>query len=400
MASALGDQAYLIAILLWAKQTTESGTIVGIVMFAGGITGLLMPLGGVLADRLPRVKSLVILDALSGICVLVLAALFFTLPDHYSVLIPAVLTINFLRGICTALFHPVTNALLPDLVDEARLLRANAMLQTTLRITTLIGQSVSGLLFRLLGAPLLLLIDGVSFLISAFTEMFIREPPREECRESRKNLSLWQDLKAGFRFTGRMRGFRAYLLEASCANFFVAALFVSLPFYVEDVLQASSDWYGYLLGAMGLGAVLGGIIAGRFRQPGAARGTIHLVCIVCLNGSLLPLALARTPWAALPMIIVGWSCAGFHQVILTTLVQKRTPQSMRGRVFGLLTMIRTGLTPISIAIFGILIDRLKGQVTGILFWAGAAGLVIGLGALFHPGFRWFFTGDEKEITPD
>lgn len=395
--SELGNQAYVIAILLWAKQTTESGTIVGIVMFAGGITGLLMPLGGVLADRLPRVRSLVVLDCFSGLSVLVLAALFFSMPSSHPAMIPAVLVINFVRGVCTSLFHPVANALLPDLVEKRQLSNANSTLQTTLRIASLIGQGMSGLLFRLLGAPLLLLVDGVSFLISAFTELFIREPARIDRSDRQLRASIWQDLKAGFRFTGRMRGLRIYLVEASCANFFIAALFVCLPFYVEDVLGASEDWYGYLLGAMGLGAIIGGIIAGRFRQPGVFRGRVQLVCLVCLNGSLLPFSFARTPWVALAMVTVAWACAGFHQVILTTLVQTRTPQSMRGRVFGLLTMIRTGLMPISIAFFGMLIDKLEGDVTGVLFWAGAAGLAIGLCALLHPSFRWFFTGDEKEV---
>jgi predicted MFS family arabinose efflux permease len=74
---------------------------------------------------------------------------------------------------------------------------------------------------------------------------------------------------------------------------------VSLPFYVEDVLRVSVDWYGYLLEAMGIGAVIGGAVAGRFPSPGVVgRGTIQLVCTVVTSSCLLPLPLVRSPWAA------------------------------------------------------------------------------------------------------
>ena len=397
LVSAIGGQAYLIAILLWAKRTTESGTIVGIIMFAGSITSLLMPLGGVLADRMPRVRLLVIFDCISGLVVLALAGLFLRLPSDHSAMIPAVLAINFVRGVCTALFHPVANALIPDLVPKDSLSAANSAMQTTWRTATLIGQSVSGLLFRLLGAPLLLSIDGVSFLISAITELFIREPTIPKTSIGQGKLDLLRDLNEGVRFAARIRGFRAYLIEASCANFFIAALFVCLPFYVEDVLSASSDWYGYLLGAMGFGSIVGGIAAGRFRRPGAARGTLQLACVLCINGCMLPLAFVQSPWTALILIALAWGCVGFHQVLLTTLVQKRTPAEMRGRIFSLLTMIRMGMLPIGMAIFGMVIDWQDGQVREVLYWAGAAGLAIGLVAILHPGFRWFFVGDEAEI---
>lgn len=76
MVSAIGNQAYLIAVMLWTKEATESGTLVGIVLFAGGIASLWIPFGGVLADRFSRVRLLVWCDLLSGISVLILAGFF------------------------------------------------------------------------------------------------------------------------------------------------------------------------------------------------------------------------------------------------------------------------------------------------------------------------------------
>ena len=81
--SALGDQACLVAIMLWAKQATQSGTFVGAMLFAGGIAGLLMPLGGMLVDRYSRSRLLALLDAVSGMSVGGIAALvYFVTAQH------------------------------------------------------------------------------------------------------------------------------------------------------------------------------------------------------------------------------------------------------------------------------------------------------------------------------
>ena len=395
--SALGGQAYEVALVLWTKQATGSGAMVGAVLFTAGITSLLMPIGGVLADRFPRVRLLVVLDAFSGLCVLSLATLFFLLPDRHPALVPAVLVVSFLRSLGMSLFHPVTAALVPDLVPPESLNSANSALESAMRCTIVVGKSMGGLLFRLLGTPMLLLLDGVSFLISALSETFIREPAREDPHAAPRTLNVWRDLRDGFRYTGRVRGFRLYLFEASFANFCIAGLFVSLPFYVEDVLHASEDWYGYLLAAMGLGAMLGGLTARRFPTPGVPRGSIQIFCMGLLNACMLPLSFARTPWAALAILFVAWSCVGFHGVLLTTLVQRRTPREVRGRIFGLLSMIRIGLTPLGMAVFGVLIDHPSAGPTRILFWTGIAGLVTLTMATLFPAFRWFFMGDEVEV---
>lgn len=413
--SALGDQANFIAVMLRAEQSTKSAGVVGMIAFAGGVAGLLNPLGGVLADRYPRAKLLALFDAISGVCVLTLAFLFRQLSTEHRLLIPAVITIAVIRGVCMALFYPVEAALMPDLVPSESLSRANSLIETSFRVTALIGQGLAGVLFRILGAPLLLFFDGITFLLSTVSELFIQEPAREKPPAVRAG--ILSELREGVRYTGRVRGFRIYLFEASCANFCLAALTVSLPFYVEDVLRfapgwyelalismgvegvlkVSTDWYGYILGAMSFGAVGGGLIAGKFHTPGPQRGLLQIACLLYFSGILAPLALVRSPIVALVMLATAWVGVGFHQVILATLVQKRTPQHLRGRVFGLMAMLRNGLTPLGLAFFGFLIDAIGRDVKPVLFWAGIAGIVVLGISMTFADYRWFFTGDEHEV---
>ena len=84
----------MIATLLWTKRATESGIAVGMIMFAGSITSILMPLGGALADRMSRVRILVLLDCISGASVLGLALVFYFLSDDHPAIIPALLLVN------------------------------------------------------------------------------------------------------------------------------------------------------------------------------------------------------------------------------------------------------------------------------------------------------------------
>lgn len=335
---------------------------------------------------------------LTGLSVLILCGLFVVLGETSPWLVPAAVIMNFVRGTCLSIFHPVASAIVPDLVADQHLNRANSALQSAFRLTSLLGQSVGGVLFRLLGTPLLLLIDGLSFLLSAFSEWFIRELPAVPRPEPSHRRGVFNDLKAGLEFTGRIPGFRIYMAEASCVNFFMATIPVSLPFLVEDVYGVSVDWYGYLLAGMGFGAIAGSLLASAFPDPGVKRGSVHLVCLVILSSAMLPLSLARSPWTALGIVVCAWICVGFHQVVLSTLIQKRTPKHLRGRVSALLATIRFGLTPLGMALFGFLIDALGGRVVELLFWSGIAGLLTILWAVLYRDYRWFFTGDEREFA--
>lgn len=145
------------------------------------------------------------------------------------------------------------------------------------------------------------------------------------------------------------------------------------------------------------GAVAGGLIAGRFRTRGKLRGRLQVASLLYFSGILAPLAYVRSPLAALMLLATAWAGVGFHQVILATIVQKRSPQQLRGRVFGLMAMLRNGLTPLGLAFFGFLIDGLGGDVTPVLFWAGIAGIVVLVVSMTFADYRWFFTGDQREV---
>jgi len=134
---------------------------------------------------------------------------------------------------------------MPELIPPESLTSANSLLESTMRLTGLIGQGLGGLLFVSSARLSYCCGDGVSFLLSAVSELFIREPPRSHPVPHRTARPV-PFLKRRLPLHRQRTGFRIYLVEASFANFFLASLTVGLPYYVEDVLHASPDWYGYI----------------------------------------------------------------------------------------------------------------------------------------------------------
>ena len=170
--SAFGNAVYLITVTLLLKELTDSAFMLGLFQFLALAPGfLLSPLTGVVVDRLSRRSIIIGTDLYRGALMLLAAA---------ALAVPAlrsgwfVLTIAFLSGIGHALFVPAVHALLPALVQPAGLQTATALRAAGSQVGNLGGSAAGGALFALLGAPLVLVINGVSFLASAVQEMYIR----------------------------------------------------------------------------------------------------------------------------------------------------------------------------------------------------------------------------------
>jgi len=209
--SLLGTQVFYLTLMLWAREATGSTTLVGILMMVGGLATFLSPLGGTLADRYDRARVLVVLDLINGVLILSLVAAFLLFPERTSLLIGWLLAVQVLRGICAAFFHATVQALVPDIVSEDRLTTANSWLQSTFHVAQLVGHGAGGILFRILGAPILFLVDGVSFLLSAVSESFIRlpaGPPRREVSWKEDLGRFARETLEGLRYTPDLRGVR------------------------------------------------------------------------------------------------------------------------------------------------------------------------------------------------
>lgn len=395
--SQLGSQAFTIAMMFWLKHATGSATVMGVVMMASMIPMVVLsPIGGAIADRVSRRRVIIACDLASGVSVLSLAAVMFARPEATSLLIAWLLAVAVVGGIVRAFFMPAIKAAIPSIVPEERIAAANSLNEGSTEVSTLIGQGVGGVLFRVLGAPVLFLIDGVTYIVSAVSETFITIPQSlPERREPWRGVAraVRRELREGLSFVWAHRGMRNLMVAAAVMNFFAMPYFVLLPFYVEDSLRSAPDWYGYLLAVFGGGGIVGYSLAGSARLPGRARGAAMLFALLGVSACMAALGVAPTAWHALALMAIAGLFNGFFHVNTITLLQKGTPEELRGRVFGVLHTLVLGLAPVAMGLAGVAADALDQNVRLLFEVCGGVLLVTAGVAAASPRLRAFLADE-------
>lgn len=383
LVSRLGSQVYAIAMVLWIKDATGSATLMGLLMMVSAIPGVLLsPMGGAIADRFSRRMILVISDLTRGLAMLIVAALIYTMADSVNLLLTTLFVVAIITGTVTAFFRPAISAAIPDLVPKDRVVTANSLGQLSLQLSVFFGQGLGGTLFRLLGAPFLFLINGVSFLYASLSESLIKMPevaPKEELSLKEHWDAFVLDLKEGFRYAWNRPGLRELVFISAVINFFTIPAIVLLPFFVEDTLGVRVDWYGFILVSFGLGGLLGYLFAGVVRLPGRPRMYLMLAFMVGQSVLYGVLGFIPRPIFVVMLAIIAGFMGGYVTVNITTVLQLSTPSEIRGRVFGLLGMVAGGLTPIAMGLSGVVADALHQNIP--LIYAVSGGIMVLLSIL-------------------
>ena len=395
--SQIGSQAYAIAMMLWVKHETGSASLMGLLMMVSMIPFVILgPFAGTFADQFSRRKIIIFSDVLSGVPVLTLAFLMFYRPDDSELLIVCLFLVNVTLGILRSFFGPAISASIPDIVPREKVSAANSLNQSSVQISQFIGQGVGGYLFVILGAPLLFLIDGITYLFSAFSESFIRIPqkiPEKGSGWQDKFRKFKSDTMEGFRYVWGHAGIRALFFAAAFINFFAIPIVILLPFYVEDHLNATSDWYGYILAAFGLGTLIGYGIAGGAKISSHIRSKAVISALVLMSFCLPILSIMREPVFALFLMITIGALSGFFNINIYTLLQIAIPSEMRGRVFGLLITLTGGLTPISMGLSGVIADLVNQNIPLIYAVCGIITFSLTILTSFSKNFRIFLQSE-------
>jgi MFS family permease len=391
--SAIGSQISIIALVFWIKHEMDSAAIIGLVQMLASLPAVILgPVGGTFADRHSRRGIIIFSDIVSGLALLSLAALMFIAPDQQGVILLWLSTVFVITGLTAAFFTPAVTAAIPDLLPKDRVARGNSLTQLSLQVSVFLGQGLGGTLFRLLGAPVVFMINGITFLFSAASEAFIRIPqeiPEKSDQWQEQFREFKKDTLEGIRYMWSRRGLRELVLVSAAMGFFSMPVIVLLPFYVEDFLKATPDWYGFLAAAYGLGSVIGYVIAGWVRVSGKSRCRWMLGFIVLESAGHGLLGFVRDPFTALLLASLGGAAGGFVAVNILTLVQITTPSEIRGRLFGVLGTISGGLAPLAMGLGGVAADLLNRNVSLIYLVCGAAMTAIALPLLWNGRVREF-----------
>jgi MFS transporter, DHA3 family, macrolide efflux protein len=392
--SMLGSQAFSVAMIFWIKRQTDSATLLGLGMLSQWVPAILLgPFGGTLADRMSRRKLLILSDLVRGVAAVALGALVLMVPGRSGLILGWLLFLSAVMGVCDAFFRPAISASIPDLVPEAEVTRANSINRLALDVSTFLGQGSGGVLFRLIGPGVLFLTDGLTYFFSAVSEALVRFPPPPSAPKTagwrEAGADFWRELKAGLRYVAGRKGLRYLLFLAPLDSFFMITIVVLLPFYVEDFLHVTPDWYGFLVAAFGGGSFLGSIAAGATNLTGRRRTKAFLACATVFGAVALAFGFPRSPWLALALILVAGVMSGFNTIHILSLAQITTPPEMRGRVLGLLETLGFSTMPLAAATAGVIADLLHRNIPLIYLGCGGALLVVALVQVWKREVREF-----------
>lgn len=388
--SQIGSQLFDIILVLWVKELTGSATLAGLMLATSGVILVTLgPIGGTIVDRFSRKWIIVLTDFVNGIAMLSLAALLFLRSDATDLIVIALFAVLIINAAASSLFGPAINSSVPDLVPKNKIDNANSVLQITYSLAVFVGQGIGGTLFRIIGAPFIILFNGISFLFSSFSELFI-SLPKKQAVESEKTFGeqineFRSEMIDGFTYIWQKAGLRELLLISMVTAFFTAPGLILLPFFVEDFLNVSSDWYGFMLAGYSVGNVLGFVTAGGLPMPKKNQALIIIVFFLMEAIGYGGLGLAQNPISALILFGASGFASGVTDIKVTTIVQTTTPTKIRGRVFGLLGTLVGAITTVAFGLSGIIAD-LTGQNIPLIYMVSGliSALFIGLISFSKP----------------
>jgi MFS family permease len=328
--SSIGDWLYLVALLVVVYRSGASPVVLGIVGAARIVPYILLSVpAGIAADRYDRRLILIGTDLARGVIMVALTAL--TLVDGSIVLVVA---LSLLAACFSAFFSPAIGSLIPTLVkDERELGPANAAWSSLDNLAFIIGPAVGALLIGLGSIPLAFALNAISFFIVAAV---LWRLPREGDRRKRVAEDAADGEAApGFRETVRpaIRPLSGLGLINLVDGFVSGGLAVLTVVIAIEVLGAGDAGTGWLNAAIGLGGLIGALVAGpmtlrrRLDVPLAVGGvTLGVGVILVGQSEVLLAAIAAMAVATAGMLVL--------EVVATTIFQREVPDAIRGRTIG------------------------------------------------------------------
>jgi MFS family permease len=365
--SLIGTWMTQLATVWLVYHLTNSALMLGIVGFTSQIPNLLLtPFGGVLVDRFPRQRILIVTQILAMVQSLTLAALALS----GVIQIWHLLVLSLFQGTINAADAPARQAIVTELVDRPEdLANAIAINSTMFNGARLIGPAIGGLLIARVGEAYCFLIDGVSYIAVITALLAMRFKPKKMPVITGSPL---ERIKDGFDYAFGCPPIRAILLLSAIVSFLGMQYTVLVPVFADKILKGDAQTLGFLMAASGVGAVCGGLYLVT-RKTVVGLGKLIVLGPALLGTGLIVFSLSRyLPLSLLAMLSIGLGTI-LQIASGNTVLQTIIDDDKRGRVMSIYTMSFLGVVPFGNLLGGTLADRIG--VTPTLIFAGSACLL-------------------------
>jgi MFS transporter, DHA3 family, tetracycline resistance protein len=394
--SRLGDSLYRIALSWWVLEKTGSAVAMGTVLVFSQIPMLIFLLiGGVVVDRLPRIRIMFSSDVLSGLVITFVAVFsWLNLLEIWHIYIASIIF-----GFVEAFFFPAYQAVIPQITPSELLVSANSLNGLSQRVTGIVGPALGAALVAAGGTSLTFGLDALSFFISALcvlpmlrsnldkvqgqAEASIMGVEKGSAKDAFKQGLT--DLREGFKLVMTIPWIWITILLFGFVNIMEASpRAVAMPFLIKEDLGADVKLLGILGSAASLGFVVGMLWLGQYTRL-RRRGLLGYLSIVATGAALLPFAFKLPiPILIASMFVSGMSTSVFA-LIWTHTLQEMVPGQMLGRVYSIDALGSFVLLPIGFSLSGWATDRFGAPTVFLI--GGLSTIVLVLLGLLHPAIR-------------
>lgn len=391
--SQLGVGAGSIGLMWWIQTTTGSAMLLGTMAMVRSIIGVaLSPLGGVVADKFNKKTIIVLTDFVNGIIYAALA--YFVYTEQLTP--PVLLALVAGSAICNTFFNPAISATVPLLVSKSDLPRANSLQQITANLVSIAGYTAGGVLVALLGIPLLLAVNAVAYLLSAFSELFINIP-KLVAQSKAKPGQFLRDLKDGLNYARKKSVLMEMMRVAAVLNFVVAPIFILLPKFVQEHLNGSPAVYGYLLAAFMTGTLCASLLIA-FTKVVERNLWLVVHSLTPQAVAMIIVALLPADWhaARIPLFLLMGFLNGVVNIYFAAIIQRTTAPEQMGRVWGLINTMSGGLQPLSQGLTGFLGDRVNIPIIYVV--SGFLEGICGLRFSAIPNLRSYLASEDEQVA--
>ncbi|MDQ1723837.1 MAG: hypothetical protein QOG52_865 [Frankiaceae bacterium] len=358
-------------------ELTGSGTKVGLLVALQTLPVLLLgPYGGVVADRVDKRKLMIWLQSMMGLLSLVLGVLTLT----HRVTLNEVYTIAVLLGLNNCFENPARQSFILEMVGADRVRNAVSLNSVIVNVARAVGPAAAGLIIAAGGTGLCFLINAASFVAVVLSLVLL---DAESLLPTAPTARARGQVIEGLRYVRRTRELAVPLAMMALVGCLAYEFQVVLPVVAKSTFHGGPSTYGYLTGAMGLGAIVGGLYVAAKGRTGIAAMTNSSFAFAA---ALTAAAVAPTlPLELVALMFVGGVSVGFLSKGNSTLQLGAAP-SMRGRVMALWAVAFLGSTPIGGPIAGAVSEHFGGRA-GLGLAAAACLAAAGLGILARRRIR-------------
>lgn len=361
--SLFGNAIQRFCMSLYILDLTGSAAVFSTILAISTIPYILFaPMAGLLADTVNRKKIMVYLDFFSAVLMAVYSIVLISGRDN-TIIVGSVM---FILSIVYTLYSPSVTASIPQIVEKEKLASANGIIQQVGAVVNLVGPIIAGLLYSFVEIKVIVIINAISFLLSAILEMFLHIPDLK-VKEKFKNpiLQALKEMKKSFTYLKEKKKIVLGIIASyGLTNIFVVPILtVVSPYFIKLKLNMSASVYGFVEAIFVLGMILGGLLI-TFRPKLFSTKEIHKTMYPMVI-AIITMAVATYLTKSNKSVILALYSLGGLGIMLSlalsntislTYVQQEVKEDMLGKVSAFSTAVATASVAPGQLIYGQLID--------------------------------------------